>query len=239
VKDFFSAIRFITILPTGKPGRFDAGAMLPYFPLVGLLLGGIVAVVDGLALRLWNPAVASLIDVVLLGVLTGGFHLDGLGDTADGLFSHRSKERALEIMKDSRIGSQGVLAIVFVLALKWAGITHLTAGRSLLLVLVPAYARGAALFGIRSLPYGRIEGGTGRGFFEKKMPVSAFWALAVPIGFSVAAGSVAITLNIGFFSLVALVLLYYRRQMGCITGDMLGAMIEFSEAALFLLAAAS
>ncbi len=99
--------------------------MIPYFPLVGLLLGGFVSVFDRLILNLWSQPVASLLDVVLLVFLTGALHLDGLGDTADGLYGNRPRERALEIMKDSRIGVMGLTAIVCGLAVKWAGIVGL------------------------------------------------------------------------------------------------------------------
>lgn len=234
----FSAIRFITILPIGNPREFDAVGMTQFFPIVGLLLGLMLAAFDQVAMRLWNAPTAALLDVILLALLTGGFHLDGLGDTADGLFSHRSRERALEIMKDSRIGSMGLLAVVLILAIKWVGIMNLGNGRSVLLIIIPAYARGATLFGFRFLPYGRPGGGTGHAFFEEKLKNFYFWALAIPVALSFVLGTTAIVLNFGFLMLVTAILLYYKKQMGCITGDMLGAMIEFTEAAMFLMVTA-
>jgi adenosylcobinamide-GDP ribazoletransferase len=212
--------------------------MVAWFPAVGLLLGSILALVDALALRLWGAAAAAAIDVVALAVMTGAFHLDGLGDTADGLFSHRPRERMLEIMKDSRIGVMGVVAIGSVLALKWAGISGLGDGRALVLVLVPAYGRCAILLAMRCLDYGRPEGGTGRPFFEHRIGARQFWGVAATLGFSLILGRRALFLNAGFLLLTAMVVYYYKSRLGCVTGDMLGAIAEVTEAGLFLAAAA-
>jgi adenosylcobinamide-GDP ribazoletransferase len=231
-----SAVRFMTILPAGPPTAFDAVAMAPWFPVVGLLLGGLLAGGDALAARWWGEATVAALDVALLAVLTGAFHLDGLADTADGLFSHRSRERALEIMKDSRIGSMGVVALCGVLALKWAAIAELPGNRSLLLLLVPAYARGGILFAMRSLPYGRPGGGTGSAFFSRRPGAPAFWALAVTVCLSPALGPAALGVNAAFALATAGLIAFYRRRLGCVTGDMLGAMIEITETMLFLAA---
>jgi adenosylcobinamide-GDP ribazoletransferase len=232
-----SAIRFMTVLPAGPPTGFDAVAMAPWFPVVGLLVGGLTAAADALAGRGWGPGTVAVLDVLLLAGLTGAFHLDGLADTADGLFSHRPRERVLEIMKDSRIGSMGVVALCGVLAVKWAGIGALHDHRALLLFLVPAYARGGILFAMRRLPYGRPEGGTGLAFFRRTPSAGAFWAVGLTGLLSLALGPAAVALNAAFALVVAGLIAFYRRQLGCITGDMLGAMIEVTEAALFLVAA--
>ncbi len=232
---FIAATQFITILPLGKAETFDPPKMIPHFPVVGLLLGILLALFDYVASRLWSMPVASLLDVIFLAMLTGAFHLDGLGDSADGLLGQRSKEKALTIMKDSRLGTMGLVAIVFGLTLKWAGIAGLEANRSLLLVLVPAYARAGMLFGMRFLEYGRPAGGTGVDFFKSKLKWSAFWGLTAPVVMSVFLGWTAFWLILSFVALTALLIWYYKRRLGCITGDMLGAMAEVLEAGLFLL----
>jgi adenosylcobinamide-GDP ribazoletransferase len=179
--------------------------------------------------------VASLLDICFLALLTGAFHLDGLGDTADGLLGQRPRDKALLIMKDSRLGTMGLAAIVFGLAIKWAGINGLDANRTLLLIVIPAYARGSMLCGMRFLEYGRPEGGTGSDFFETPLEWISFWGLAAPIVLSVFLGWRALWLNLGFVALTALIIWYYKRRIGSITGDMLGAMTEILEAGLFLL----
>ncbi|RLC22862.1 MAG: adenosylcobinamide-GDP ribazoletransferase [Deltaproteobacteria bacterium] len=235
LKKLISAIQFLTILPAGKPKIFDAKAMIPFFPVVGIILGLMVAIFDSLALMLWQEQVVAVLDVIFLVVLTGSFHLDGLGDTADGLLGHRPKEKALAIMKDSRIGVMGLVAIVCGLAIKCCGIMGLDAHRSLLILIIPAYARAGMIFGIKFLEYGRPEGGTGHAFFGKTLKFSAFWGLLIPLSISIFFGWTGLWLNFVFVIITASILLYYKRRIGCITGDMMGAMTEVLESALFLL----
>ncbi len=234
MRNLISALQFITILPLGKVESYDPPKMVPYFPLVGVLLGLMVALFDTFAAKFWAPSVAALLDVILLAVLTGAFHLDGLADTADGLLSPRARDDALEIMKDSRIGTMGLVAILFGLALKWGGIANLGSHRSISLIMIPAYARAGILFGMRYLPYGRPDG-TGKPFFQKKLSLKHFWGLILPIGLSLNLGVKAIGLNLAFGIIIVMVLLCYKRRMGSITGDMLGAMVEITEAGLFLM----
>ena len=235
MKGFLSAVQFITILPWGGVERFDPPRMIPYFPIVGIVLGVLVALFDYVAVGLWGKTVASLLDVIFLTVLTGAFHIDGLGDAADGLLGQRPKEKILASMKDSRLGTMGLVAIVAGLSMKWAGIAGLDANRPLLLIIVPAYARAGMLFGMRFLEYGRPAGGTGVEFFKHEIKLSAFWGLSVPVLLSFLLGWQAIWLVICFAAITAGLIRYYKRRLGCITGDMLGAMTEILESGLFLL----
>ncbi len=235
MKSLIAAIQFITILPVGKPGAFEPKGMIQFFPVVGIIIGLLVSAFDMAVLQLWPKPVASLLDVIFLSVITGAFHLDGLADTADGILGHGTKEDALVIMKDSRIGVMGLVAVVCMLAIKWGGIASLDVHRSLLLVIIPAYARGGILFGIRFLKYGRPDGGTGHDFFGDSLKISAFWGLMIPVALSFLLGWRGVLLNLTFIIITAVILLYYKKRIGCITGDMLGAMVEILESALFLL----
>lgn len=238
MKHFLAALQFLTALPLGRSQRFEPRNMVPFFPVVGLVLGGILFLLDRGFLQLWSPEIAALLDVVALAALTGALHLDGLGDTADGLYGRRAPQEALAIMKDSRIGVMGLTAVVCCLALKWAGIAGLDSDRGLLLILVPAYARCGILFGMRALPYGRAEGGTGSAFFQRPPGIVAFWALVPLAALSLALGWRCLVLNGAFAVIVAAVLYFYHRKIGCITGDMLGGLTEMLEAGLFLAVAA-
>jgi adenosylcobinamide-GDP ribazoletransferase len=140
-------------------------------------------------------------------------------------------------MKDSRIGAMALVAIVAVLALKWSGLAGLQNDRLLLLVLVPAYARGAILFGIRGLPYGRSAEGIGFDLFETPLRAKDFAGLLAVVFLSAFLGWPAIVINLGFILTVSLTMTYYRHKIGCITGDMLGAMTEVTESVLFFLMA--
>jgi adenosylcobinamide-GDP ribazoletransferase len=239
VKHFLSAVRFLTVIPGRSDESFDLQRMSGFFPLVGLLLGGLLLAGDLIFSRLWSVPVAAWLDVVLLLGLTGGLHVDGLGDAGDGLLSHRSPERMLAIMKDSRLGVMGLLAVLVVLGLKWAGLSELGEERAFALLLVPGYSRLGMLFGLRYLPYGRPQDGIGTGAFASPLPWSAFWMLGLLVPLSLLMGRSGLWLMLGFAGLLSLVLVFYRRRLGCITGDMLGAMNEVLEAGLFLLLAAA
>ena len=236
MKYLISALQFLTILPLGKSRDFDAPKTIPWFPVVGLAIGLILMLGDYIFSILWPDIIVALLDVLLIVILSGGLHLDGLGDTADGFFSHRSPEQVLSIMRDSRIGVMGLAAIVFVLSIKWASILHLVGHRALYLFIIPAYSRGAMMFGIKFLRYGRPQGGIGTDFFSDKPPMYALSIIFLPVLLSFWLGVKAIWLNSLFILMTALILFYYKRRMGGITGDMLGAMAEVEEAGLFLVA---
>jgi len=237
LKGLISAIQFITILPAGKPGTFEPAAMIPCFPLAGLIIGLLLSLLDITASYLWSHKSAAILDVIFLVWITGAFHLDGLADTADGLYGHTTRERSLEIMKDSRIGSMALVTVICALAAKCTGISEMTHFRSLFLILIPAYARGAMLFGFCFLEYCRPKGGTGHAFFQKKIQCTAFRWLTLPFFLSLFCGWRGVLLNTVFVCTVALLVLFYKKRMGCITGDMLGAMTEITESALFMTAA--
>ncbi|MBF0476467.1 MAG: adenosylcobinamide-GDP ribazoletransferase [Deltaproteobacteria bacterium] len=230
------ALDFFTILPGCGGVGWQGAKMLPWFPVVGLILGVIYALADALLGLIFPPALQAALVVLMMTVLTGGLHLDGLADTADGLLSHRTREDALRIMKDSRIGVWGVLALIFVLGLKTLALAQVMVGpRYLILILVPAYGRLAMLAGIGVLPYGRGEEGLAHSIFgdSERIPFS-------PGGLGVLAGSLvlgwpgALFINVTFFATLIFILFWYRHRLGAITGDMLGALGEIIEAVLLV-----
>lgn len=123
IKLFWATLSFLSRLPV--PDRWSQGLEIDRyvrgivtFPRVGALLGGVSGLVF-LAVQSWcGLPLAALFSILALALLTGGFHLDGLADTCDGVFSARRRERMLEIMRDSRLGTHGGLALIFVLLAK-------------------------------------------------------------------------------------------------------------------------
>lgn len=171
LRGFFEALRFLTIVPVpwlpSPDPDFDRNLArsLTWTPFVGLLLGLVGLAVGHFATVFWPHAYflrAALI-VFTWACLTGGLHLDGLADTFDAVMSHRSRERMLEIMKDSRIGAMGALALVGVLSLKVFFIAAAGNYWWLATLLAPMLGRWANLVGIFCFPPAR-EGGLGRGF---------------------------------------------------------------------------
>jgi len=229
-----ACLQFITAIPLGKPRPFDARGIITCFPLAGLAIGFVLAIFDLMATTLWPPLVAAVLDVGLLAAVTGALHLDGLADTADGLYGGREHEKALAIMKDSRVGAMGLVAVGLLLLIKTAAIGHIDQGRFLALMVVPAYARSGMMFGMRFLPYARGKEGTGSAFFETPLSAMDFRYLALPLFLSLFLGWRGILLNLAFVAGTAALIWFYRRRLNGITGDLLGAMTEILEAALFL-----
>lgn len=138
-----SNLVFITRLPirVSFHYRSDAGNV-KFFPLVGVVLGIISAMVGWMSIRLFGSLVAAVMVTITMMMLTGGIHLDGLSDSADGLLSYREKDRIIEIMKDSRIGAMGVLALFSVLLLKVAFLEYfLREGLGFFVLLFPICGR--------------------------------------------------------------------------------------------------
>jgi len=150
------------------------------------------------------------------------------------LYGEKSKQDRLAIMKDSRTGAIGVVALLCVMALKWAGLAGLEEDRFLLLLLIPAYARAGCLFGFYFLGYGRPGGGTAGPFFETSLTLTDFRWLLLLVVMSIWLHGRFWLINCCFAALIIIFFWFYKRKIGCITGDMLGAMIEFTEALLFL-----
>src|SRR5690349_20393121 len=128
------------------------GRAIAYFPLAGAVIGALLAGLGLAAGALWNASVRSVILVVIWGVITAGLHLDGLSDTFDAVMSWRPRERKLEIMKDSRIGAMGALALIGVLALKMAWLHAAGDGWLRVAWLAPVLGRWADIYGIFWFP---------------------------------------------------------------------------------------
>ena len=166
---FLLALRFLTALPLPPrevtPG--ELGRSMAYYPLVGALLGLTLAGTDSLLQYVFPSSVTSAILLVVLILLTGGLHLDGLMDSCDGLFGRRDPARRLEIMRDSRVGSFGVLGAVGLLIVMYTALSALAAPwRTGALVLMPVMGRWAMVLALWGFPYARAEG-LGRSFKEE------------------------------------------------------------------------
>ncbi len=238
IGDIGAALRFATILPVGGRGEFQARRIAVALPAAGLVIGVLLAVFDRIVGGMWPPGVVAALDVIFLAIITGALHLDGLADTADGLYGGQTREKSLEIMKDSRIGAMGVVALICCFLVKIFAVAELTGERFWMLVLIPAYARAGTLFGFSFLSYGRRKEGTALAFFETPLTVRDFFWPGILVVFSVVSGR-WLLLNLCFAVITTFILWFYQRKLGCITGDMLGAMVEVTEAGLLLAAAAA
>jgi adenosylcobinamide-GDP ribazoletransferase len=210
-----------------------------WFPAIGLLLGLCVLGVDRLAMRALPQASVDVLLVVTLIVVTGALHLDGLADAADGLLGGYTRERRLEIMHDVHAGTYAIIAIVGVLALKWAGFAALPSSvRVEALLLAPCAARFALVAAIAAFPYARAEG-VGAGFHEAAWPAQVIRAAVIAGVAAVALLGIGGLYVMAFGAGVALAFgAFAARLLGGLTGDVYGATVEISEALLLLFIAA-
>lgn len=236
MKAALAALQFLTVLPLPRSldvGERALGQSVWFFTLVGLAIGAVVAGIDHYWAGYVPPLPAAVLVTVLLLLASGGLHIDGLADTADGFFSSRPRERMLEIMRDSRSGPMAVTAVVCVVLLKASVIASLPMGsmlRAAALILMPAAGRTALALQMNILPYARPQGGLGSVFVKYRSLLHAQWSIAVLL----AAGW--LTLGwLGVMSTSAAVLLallfsvYCYRKIGGFTGDTLGASCELTE----------
>jgi adenosylcobinamide-GDP ribazoletransferase len=232
------AVSFLTISPTpslGKARGHAFGPAVAYFPLVGMLLGAFVAGVDAVCGRVFSLPVVTVFDLGLFAVLTGGLHLDGLMDSSDGLLGGRDPEHRLAIMRDSRVGSFGVLSAILVLLLEYSTLAALEGkARATALILAPTMGRWAMAVAVWAFPYARSQGKgvafkIGLGWPE--LALATYWATLTVVVLDprcvwlLAAAGLAV-LGVGR---------WITARLGGLTGDSYGAICELATAATFVL----
>jgi adenosylcobinamide-GDP ribazoletransferase len=239
---FRSAVALLTRVPVGagRPGSAALARGVPWFPVVGGLLGVVAASIYAAALLILPPLGAATVAVGTGLVLTGAFHEDGLADTADALGGARSKDEALRILKDPAHGTYGVLAIVLSVLLRVAAIASLDAWAALA-VLPGAHAlsRGASAALLRAIPVA-TEDGLGAIFSTgvTRREVAGAMVAALGVG-ALSLGPWAIPATVlAALGAVGVGILSVRR-IGGLTGDILGAAQQVAEILVILLGAAA
>jgi len=233
MKPLLVAIQFLTWLPVTTNSvatRQELGASACFYPLVGLLIGLLLVVLHAFLGDI-EPALVAVVLLVLLTLLTGGLHLDGLADTADAwVGGHGSHERTLRIMKDPACGPAGVTALVLVLLAKFGAFSVLVEEQAwLALLIVPALGRAALLLLLISTPYVRTQG-LGADLAQAIPRTSAFWSLGLTSGLVVLLGGaegVVLLLVVGV--LLWILRRSFLQRIAGVTGDTLGAACELVE----------
>jgi adenosylcobinamide-GDP ribazoletransferase len=233
------AFQFLTSIPLFESRDYspeELSRSMGAFPLVGLALGGGLALVHLAVGRLLPAALEGAVLVGLLAWATGALHLDGLSDTVDGLAGGWTAQRSLEIMKDSRTGAVGAAALCLVLLTKALGLGLLPEGiKTAGILLTPAVARGSLVYLAYGSEYARPGGGLGTPYLEYldsgTLRMALIWS-----------GLLCLFLGWRGLAAFALVLLYtrwlkglFQRRVGGVTGDTFGFAEETGEA-LFLVA---
>jgi adenosylcobinamide-GDP ribazoletransferase len=235
-----AAFRFLTIFPF--PGTIgtdsqDLARSTLFFPVVGLFLGLLAFVAGWLGTFFLPGPVAAVLLVLMLCSFSGGLHADGLADTADGFFSARPRKKILEILRDSRIGAMGVLALIMVLALKITSLAVLDRQSALRAVLLmPLLGRAAIVLTMAMLPYARQEGGLATLFYGRPVRPAALFALALACACCLALlGMYGLVLVMAWLVLIVLFARFCIKKIGGATGDTLGAVCELGETLVPLL----
>lgn len=241
--DLGAALGLLTRLPMQGDGLQAAqrGAASAWaWPLAGALVGALAALAGGAALAIGlAPGFAAALMLATQAMVTGAMHEDGLADSADGLWGGWDRSRRLEIMKDSHIGSYGVLALLIVLLARWSALVALAEAGAWCPVMIAAGALSRVPMAVlmAALPNAR---GSGLSQSVGRPPV-ATTILAVAIGLGLGAAAVGILVLpmalIAALPCIALALVA-RTKIGGQTGDILGASQQLAETAVLALAAA-
>ncbi|MBX6330689.1 MAG: adenosylcobinamide-GDP ribazoletransferase [Gemmatimonadaceae bacterium] len=240
------ALSFLTRMPSPRWVGHDAGDLarsMPYFPAVGIIVGAWAGALYAGARALWPAPVAVTLAIVGAIWATGALHEDALADVADGFGGGWTREQVLTIMKDSRVGSYGALALVVTIAARLVALLAIAdAGTGAVvrtLIAAHALARWSSLPLLWRHSYARAEGGTGSAFANDVTPAR------VAGGSAVAFAAAGITLRGRALIAVPVAMLlvwlsgrFYRRRIGGVTGDCLGATVVLVEVATYLVAAA-
>jgi adenosylcobinamide-GDP ribazoletransferase len=236
-----AAVAFLTRVPVGRfvhVSGADVGRSAPLFPLVGGGVGALSGLVaDALAGAL--PALAAgALAVALAALLTGALHLDALADSADALGGD-SRARALEIMRDHAVGAFGATALILVIVLDAAVLGELGAGDDAALAGLAAGAAGrAAMLPLAlALPYARPGEGQGR-TLEEVGAWSAIAGLVVALLLALPAGAAGLAAAGAAGAVAAVLAVEYKRWLGGVTGDLLGAAAKLAETAALVTALA-
>jgi adenosylcobinamide-GDP ribazoletransferase len=239
LRSFRSAVAFLTIVPVADAGG-DPGERLgrAYFPAVGAFVGLAAGCVFVLASALASPFVAAVVAVATGALLTGGLHLDGLADSADGLLGGGDRERRLEIMRDPRVGSFGVIALTLVLVGGVAALSAMTPARAFAgLIAAGALSRLAVLAVVALVPYARLAGvGTAAQGHHRGLDLVVGCLLTVIACALDVRRALVATLLVALTTVVVAGLA--RRRIGGATGDVYGACAEVGQLAALLAFAA-
>lgn len=233
------ALSFLTTLPAPvrqyDPRDWNGAAW--WFPVIGLVIGGGLAVGGWAAGLIFPTLLAAALLVAVWATLTGGLHLDGLADCCDGLWTMGTPERRLRILKEAQLGAFGSLGLALFLILKVTAVAAvLGSGRFYGLLLGPVVARWLILPTARQ-PAAR-PGGMGDDFAQNVRPSMLLWAALLPLALIIGGGWRAVAASLLAGLVAAACIAFARRRLGGVTGDVYGLVVETAELAVLLVYAA-
>ncbi len=222
-----------------EPDAAELGGSTGYFPIVGLIIGLILAGLNWLLSLILPPPLVNALLIVALVILTGGMHLDGLSDTCDGLGGQKTVEERWQVMHDSRSGSFGVVGVVLLLLVKYVSLSSLPPSLMMTaLIFMPVVSRWAMVYAVFTYSYAR-PAGLGKIFKQGTRWYSFTAATAITFAIAIALiplfhlGGLLIILCIWLITTV--VATYLKSKFAGLTGDTYGAINEVAEASVLIL----
>jgi adenosylcobinamide-GDP ribazoletransferase len=238
-QSFFTAVQYLTTLPVPAREIFgpdDLAKSLPFFPLVGLLVAAGGLGLNFILARYASRAVVVVLILIYTVIITGALHEDGLGDAADGFGGGWGKERILTIMRDSRIGNYGAIAISLSLLGRFVFLSELAPGKFAgYFVAGQVLSRWTTLPLSFCLPSARPGSGQGTQIARKVSWAALISGTLLALAITAAVlkyGSIWAGLSAVFVS--AITGIYYRKRIGGITGDCFGATMQLAEIGVYL-----
>ena len=232
---FLATMKFLTIIPIRLPREMPPSRMsqtMVWFPVIGLILGVILALVDWGLGQLLPLLVSTCLVLITWVVMTGGLHLDGFLDCCDALFAPRTPAKRLEILRDPHVGSFAIVGAVCLLLLKFALLVTLPpAHRIATLLVVPTLSRTAMVYAVRAYPYARAGSGMGRLFREGLTWRDVIVAAGIAgLAAGYALGWIGLVLVAFIWLLTVGISVWAKPRISGLTGDVYGAINELTEA---------
>ena len=231
---FLAALQFLTSIPV--PRRLKLGPEskpATYFPVVGLIIGLILAVLNWLFSFILPPAVVNALLLAALVIITGALHLDGLADTCDGIAGHKPIEERWRVMRDSHTGAFGVIGVVLVLLLKYVALNSLPGPFVIAtLIFMPVVSRWAMVYAIFAYPYARPSG-LGTAFKQStrwpQLTAATLTTIVVATALFPLFSIMGFLLLFGIWLVTFIFSIYLKRKFAGLTGDTYGAINEVAE----------
>ena len=238
---FSAALQFLTTIPVPwqrKAREDELGRSAGYFPVIGLIIGLILAGLAWLFDLILPTAVANALLLVSMVIFSGAIHLDGFADTCDGIAGHKTVEERWQVMRDSRAGAFGIVGVVLLLLVKYVSLNSIPeASLMMTLILMSVVSRWTMTYAIFAYPYARSSG-LGKTF--KQGTTWPRFTMATLITIAVAAilaQLVGLAIIFIIWAITTVVAAYFKSKFSGLTGDNYGAINEISEVSVLIIIA--
>ena len=235
-------MQFLTSIPLPlkrEPTPEELGRSAPYFPLVGLIIGLILAGLSWLLRLVLPPTLVNALIIVALVIITGALHLDGFADTCDGIAGHKEVEDRWRVMRDSRAGAFGIVGIVLLLLVKYVSLSSIPETLMMAtLLFMPMVSRWAMVYAIFVYPYARPSG-MGRLFKQgtrwPRFMVATIITVVVAVVLIPIFRLSGVMVILGVWVITAIFAAYLKNKFSGLTGDTYGAINEVAEVSTLIL----